>query len=571
LSAVAACRKVAPPAANAYADSRQCQSCHADVYRKYQSAGMAHSFGAASVDGIPDGAVTHAASGRRYEVRGLVQRRAEPAMELTATHVVGSGRHARTYLHRAANGEFTELPLTWYPQEKRWELSPGFDQDTPPDFTRRIDGRCLFCHSAFGAQPQAIDCQRCHGPGEAHVKRTGPIVNPAKLPPERQLDVCMQCHLETTSAELPSTIVRFDREMNSYRPGEPLTEYAVHFDKAIGSDRFEIAGHAYRLRQSACFLKSEGRLTCTTCHDPHSGIAKTATCVGCHAPHEKPDCASCHMPKRRTEDAVHVTMTDHKIQRRPRAGQVSRAAGEPIPYFPLSPRDRDIYQGAALILGGWDRQRGIERLERYADLPAKARSVLGEGYFAEGQFAKASKTLTSPYNLAQSLEREGRTDEARRLLVGLSSPEAANALGHLSMKAGQSNEAVSHYRRSILARALNPEAYGGLALALAAAGQIPEALDAARQAVALDANDPRARYNLAKLLQETGAAEPALRAFRQAIRLQPGFVEAHLALGQALGDAGRLAAAVAEFREVLKLDPNHAEARKMIAMAESIR
>ena len=537
---------------------------------------MAHSFNnAAAVEGNPDAVVTHPASGWRYEVKGLVQRRVEPAMELTATHVVGSGKHARTYLHRAANGEFTELPLTWYSQERRWALSPGFDQATPPDFTRRIDDRCLFCHSGFGVEPQAIDCQRCHGPGQAHVQRTGPIVNPAKLSPARQLDVCMQCHLETTSAELPSMIVRFDREMNSYRPGEPLTDYAVHFDQAVGANRFEIAGQAYRLRQSACFLKSAGRLTCTTCHDPHSGIVKAAACTTCHAPHQNPDCASCHMPKRRTEDAVHVTMTDHKIQRRrlPPSEPISRAPGEPIPYFPLSPRDRDIYQGAALILGGWNRRRGIELLERHtADLPAKARSVLGEGYFAEREFAKASQTLTSPYNLAQALARVGRPAEARRLLTGLNaSPEASIALGSLAMQNGQSSEAVAHYQRSIQARALNPEAYRELAIALAAERRIPAALEAARQAVAIDAGDPRSRYNLAKLFQETGSTERALESFRHAIRLQPGFVEAHLALGQALGDAGRLAAAVAEFREVLKLDPHHAEARKLIAQAESMR
>src|SRR6476469_10272368 len=28
-------------------------------------------------------------------------------------------------------------------------------------------------------------------------------------------------------------------------------------------------------------------------------------------------CVDCHMPKRRTQDAVHVVMTDHYIQRRP--------------------------------------------------------------------------------------------------------------------------------------------------------------------------------------------------------------------------------------------------------------
>jgi tetratricopeptide (TPR) repeat protein len=263
------------------------------------------------------------------------------------------------------------------------------------------------------------------------------------------------------------------------------------------------------------------------------------------------------MPKRKTEDAVHVAMTDHKIQRRPRAEPVNRAPGEPVPYFPASARDRDIYQGAALIVGGWDRKKGIEMLERQSDLPAKAKSVLGEGYFAEGQYAKASKTLTNPYNLALSLQREGRADEARKLLEGINTPEAANAMGD--------------YRRSIQLRALNPEAYRGLTLALFAQKRIPKALEAARKAVALDPSEPRTRYNLGQLLQETGAMEAALKEYREAIRLQPSFIEAHLAFGQALGDAGKIPAALAEFREVLKLDPNHAEAKRMMALAESVR
>ena len=33
-------------------------------------------------------------------------------------------------------------------------------------------------------------------------------------------------------------------------------------------------------------------------------------------------CVDCHMPKRRTEDVVHVVMTDHLIQRRPPSGNL---------------------------------------------------------------------------------------------------------------------------------------------------------------------------------------------------------------------------------------------------------
>ena len=29
------------------------------------------------------------------------------------------------------------------------------------------------------------------------------------------------------------------------------------------------------------------------------------------------DCVACHMPKTRTDDAVHIVITDHRIQRGP--------------------------------------------------------------------------------------------------------------------------------------------------------------------------------------------------------------------------------------------------------------
>src|SRR5258708_21218016 len=82
----------------------------------------------------------------------------------------------------------------------------------------------------------------------------------------------MQCHLETTSAELPAMLRCFDRQPYSFRPGEPLPAYLIHFDHAPGAGReekFEIVGQAYRLRQSKCFRNSQGRLICISCHDPH--------------------------------------------------------------------------------------------------------------------------------------------------------------------------------------------------------------------------------------------------------------------------------------------------------------
>ena len=230
-------------------------------------------------------------------------------------------------------------------------MNPGYDWKHHSDFRRKITMECVFCHNGYpnsksdsdradmeavfpSGVPEGIDCQRCHGPGAAHVRdpQAANIVNPAKLSRERNLEVCMQCHLETTSAPLPYAVRRFGRGVFSYKPGEPLSDYAIHFDHSPGTghdDKFEIAGSAYRLHKSLCFQQS-GTMTCTTCHNPHNvprgEEAKShyvSVCKSCHEGIGKlvaerrhtasDDCLGCHMPKRRTDDVVHAIMTDHYI------------------------------------------------------------------------------------------------------------------------------------------------------------------------------------------------------------------------------------------------------------------
>ena len=254
---------------------------------------MAASF--RSIANAPDlqdesGKFFHAKSGRQYEIvrrdGRLFQRRFEHdsggreanAFELEVTHSIGSGNHARSYLHRMESGEFVQLPLTWYTQEKSWGMSPGYDSAAPPDFIRIVDENCLFCHNGYtrpdGTVAQGIDCQRCHGPGSTHVDLASAskpdaasirsaIVNPKRLSPALQTDICMQCHLETTSAELPPNAPQVRSRPVIIPSGEPLGSYVVHFDhppKSGHDDKFEIVNQAYRLRQSRCFLESGGRL-----------------------------------------------------------------------------------------------------------------------------------------------------------------------------------------------------------------------------------------------------------------------------------------------------------------------
>ncbi|HEY6391736.1 MAG TPA: hypothetical protein VIX89_10690 [Bryobacteraceae bacterium] len=257
-----------PTAANAYVDAQLCAGCHVRIARTYAFTGMARSFSRPQF--IGGNTFFHEKSGTWYAMLqrdgNYYQRRWRigsggqeiHVQESRIDYVMGSGNHVRTYLHRTERGTLIELPLAWYADKGgMWAMNPGYDRDyTLPPTT--IAYECMGCHNAYpripagraepgsepvysGALPQGIDCQRCHGPGGNHVRIAGTpgasvddvrlaIVNPARLSSERQMEVCMQCHLETTSLHLPHSIRRYGREPFSYRPGEPLGDFTIFFD-----------------------------------------------------------------------------------------------------------------------------------------------------------------------------------------------------------------------------------------------------------------------------------------------------------------------------------------------------
>ena len=321
-------------AGSGFLEPGACATCHREIAESYARTGMARSFGRIRPDSpeLSRGAFQHKTSEELFTVSNRdgkpFMRRHQIGFDGSITNVFeapidywfGSGLHARGYISRRRSGELVELPITWYAENGgHWAMSPGYDRPDHAGFTRRITYRCMFCHNSYPELPrgssdweggtlfperlgEGIDCQRCHGPGKSHVDaiRQGlspervrsAIVNPARLSPDRQMEVCMQCHLETTSLKLPASLPRHDRGVFSYRPGEPLQNSILHFERAAGSpseDRFEFVSAAHRLRSSRCFRESRGTLTCTTCHNPHEPSNTTAAanrytqaCQGCH-------------------------------------------------------------------------------------------------------------------------------------------------------------------------------------------------------------------------------------------------------------------------------------------------
>ena len=530
-------------------------------------------------------------------------------------YVLGSGSHARTYLHRTANGTLIELPLGWYGEKQGYfAMNPGFDT-SHPETRRKIDYDCMSCHNAYpripkghelpGAEPvfpstlpAGIDCQRCHGsaaghvvaattPGTAREAIRASIVNPARLSAERQAEICLQCHLETTSSGLPSIIRRFDRSPFSWNPGEPLSSFQLFFDHSPGSGRdekFEIVSSAYRMRQSQCFLKSS-TLTCTTCHNPHEaqrGQAAmqryAAACRSCHsaldaftATGEHPpggNCVECHMPKRRTADAVHVVMTDHLIQRRPPQGDLlaeraeshpsadAEYRGEVVPYYPSplpASGENKLYSAVAQVLHGSNLLLGIPQLE--SEL-ATQRPREAEFYVALG-------------NAWQQMHRPDKAAGAFREAVRLR-PKSAREQRYLGIalkESGQTVAAAAAFQNATRLESGDAASWYQLALIDSEQGRTVEAAAKAAKAISLDPDLLDARNSLGVNLSALGDVAGAEAAFRAALVVNPYFATAHGNLARLLAGKGELAQAQQHFSRAILHRPDFAPDRYEYALA----
>jgi len=270
-------------------------------------------------------------------------------------YIVGSGQHTNSHIMNVG-GYLYQMPMTWYTQDGKWDLPPGFKGDgNNSRFDRPIPLKCITCHNAmpsyiqgsenkYDAVPHGIDCERCHGPGSLHIEalQTGQvemamenIVNPGTLPIDLQFDICQGCHMQGAA------VSRNNKSFADFRPGERLLDIENVFwpRYADSLQQFVMASHPDRLKLSVCFQESRRRknttpLTCITCHDPHVSIETLGpnhyrqTCQGCHGTSEERmctatesmraakenNCVACHMPVSGSADIPHVRITDHLIR-----------------------------------------------------------------------------------------------------------------------------------------------------------------------------------------------------------------------------------------------------------------
>jgi tetratricopeptide (TPR) repeat protein len=361
----------------------------------------------------------------------------------------------------------------------------------------------------------------------------------------------MQCHLETTSGRIPAVLQRFNRGTFSYIPGQPLADFALSFDHAPGTGhegKFEAVSSVYRLRQSRCFLDSAGKLECATCHDPHriprgeDAIRHYSdVCRQCHTvthptgvTARAEDCITCHMPKRRVDDAPHVIMTDHLIQRRAPANALAEFAerpaeeyrGEVVPYYPsplpVNPQNA-LYRAVAQVGLGNNVAAGLPELTRLIGelKPPETEfyMVLGDGWKSAGHPQDATAAYQRALQIAPDSIR------AMRALAAVDEPHAEQVLS-----------------RAVQVAPNDPESWFRYGVLTASAERI-------QKAIALDPWLPDQSRRLAELTH----AEMALA---DALRTDPFDEAAWDVGGRILAEKGKFAEAFFDFERAIKLRPD---------------
>jgi len=370
-----------------YVSSDACKACHPREYVTWHSSfhrTMTQRPSAATVRGLFDVSLTRygetvalSQSGDQFWVdmpapdwwhqatdNGRIRR---PVALMTGSH-----NYQVYWLSTGNSTMLAQLPYVYLIAEQMWVPRQSVFM-LPPN--RRIvteygrwNTTCIQCHTtnprprvspqdpdniAFSEVTEfGIACEACHGPGASHVERmrspllryaahlglpaTIGMVNPSKLPAERSIEVCGQCHSVHDTEPIPFSALA--EEGRRYHPGDRLrdtmpmlSEEQMHRDPGHfwPDGMYRVTGREYHgIKASPCF--ASGKFTCLTCHEPHKQESDSRSleqwriqlmrdfnapnepCLGCHQQfreaaqlkvhtHHGEDstgsaCINCHMP-----------------------------------------------------------------------------------------------------------------------------------------------------------------------------------------------------------------------------------------------------------------------------------
>jgi tetratricopeptide (TPR) repeat protein len=535
-----------PPRPSGYVGSEACTKCHAAIAETYQGHSMYRSAGATpgsdDVENFSEATEFKFDDGRIYRVEKrddgiyhhevLLDNDGELIYDEEAKigFFIGSGARGKSYAINR-DGILLQSPISWYTSAQKWDISPGYSY-RHKRFGRRIGFECVDCHAGRPTHDAdhddyfpgevlieaAIGCERCHGPGKEHIefhetknsgdtqelaKADDPIVNPSRLDPDRREAVCYQCHLIGKMR-----LRRYGRTFDDFRPGDRLDEIwatMVAGTGVRGDHKTKAVSHVEQMRESTCFVKSEGRFGCTSCHDAHAmpvaaeaDIYYRQRCLDCHAdrgcslPAEKQaaapannSCIHCHMPKLAAHDVAHASQTDHRVLR---VAEENAAQAGPE-------AELELFDQEHTMMPEWE-------LERVLAL-SKVRKLQETNYASKAAAQEVERTLSMIADIAQ--------DDAATWA----------ALGNLADLRQDGATARKHWERALELRPNSEAVLDSLVRVCQQQGDYQAALDYVDRAIRLNPNQSRSHFSRAVMLAQFGRWPEALADGERAVEIEP--------------------------------------------------
>ena len=528
--------------------------------------------------------------------------------------------------------------LHWTGPQQNWNFMCADCHSTNLD--RNYDARAGVYRTTWSEID--VSCEACHGPGSAHMawarehkgRRSKPgdrmglavsfrerlaqawVIDPATGSARShgralgtEIEACAPCHSRRTEVAL------------GYRPGRRLLDHYLPalLDTALyfpdGQQREEVY-------EWGSFLESRmyaSGVTCSDCHDPHSGRLRAegnALCGRCHdaAKYDRREhhghdvakaggrCAACHMPERsymvihrRGDHSLRIPRPDLTLSLGvPNACQGCHGdrdagwAAESMRRWHPAPKPGFQRFAPALAGGatGRERDRRLAAVLGDSTQPEIARAAaagaISEAGGPEGLGA-ARRALSDPSAWVRAtaitaMARLPLTDQIRLLPPLLEDPmrivriEAARVLagappgGMTDSQRRAFERAAAEYVESQRIHADRPEHRTNLGTFLTQRGRYTEAEPEFRAAIALLPTYVPAWANFADMLRLEGRDRDAEALLREGLRHVPA-ASLHHALGLTLVRLGRTAEAIPELGLAARLEPADASFTYVYAIA----
>lgn len=603
-----------------YVGMETCRSCHQNIYDTFILTGMGQSFDHATPTKSAAKFGKHIAvydSIANYyyhpfwradslfilEYR-LLDSDTVHRKEQYVKYIIGSGQHTNSHIYDD-NGYLYQAPITFYTQQGVWDLAPGFSGGFNSRFNRIIGLECMTCHNSLpqfveGSEnkylsvPRGIACERCHGPGEAHVKdklagnlvdtaqyTDYTIVNPRNLPRELQMDACRRCHLQGVAVLKPG------KQFDDFKPAMPLSSVMdVYLPEYDGNQtQFIMASQAHRLTKSACYQKSE--MTCLNCHNPHISVKQTDpshfnnACLSCHRadatstnPNSNPsgkqlltacaiplptriqqngnDCATCHMPPSPSIDIPHVTVHDHFIRR---------------PIAPANKNAIERFIGLAAVSGGspdaLSKAKGyLHYYESYSSEPAMLDSA---GFYLQRAGDNLSRVF-EPNIHWRYLRNDYKGIEQYSTKVSLHNIHdawTAYRIGEAYLQQQKYADAARYLERAVALLPLQGDFSNKLGIAYLQVGNTEAAQKVFEQLLHENPSHVSALTNLGFLCVSAGKLADAEQLYKQSLACDPDYEQALLNMAALKMLQQNRVEAQQYVARLLRKNPQHSKAKQL--------